>query len=96
MDTRFCSQANLAVWLEYHFELNPEPNDFVFSYKGLTCPIHIKEKFQNLMRVEFSAPDFETEKPGLLGTHSVRKCAVTFARGVGCSKVRFFHFLFEH
>ena len=92
MDTRFCSQANLAVWLEYHFELNPEQNDFVFSYKGLTCPIRITEKFQNLMREEFSAPDCEKKKPGLLGTHSVRKYAVTFARGVGCSTVRIFSF----
>ena len=59
MDTSFGSQANLAVWLEHHLELNTEPNDLVFSYKGLTCPIHIKEKFQNLMRVEFSASDLK-------------------------------------
>ena len=72
-------QLSLAVWLEYHFELNPEPNDFVFSYKGLTCPISMKQKFQNLIIVEFSAPDFENRKPGLWGTYSVRKLLTLLA-----------------
>jgi len=32
MDTRYDVLSNLGVWLEFHFELNPGENDFVFAY----------------------------------------------------------------
>ena len=31
---RYCVVSLLAVWLEYHFELNLEENKFYFGYKG--------------------------------------------------------------
>ena len=46
MDTRFCSQANLAVWLEYHFELNTESNDFVFLIKVSHVPFALRRSFK--------------------------------------------------
>ena len=42
MDPRYCPLANLGPWLEYHYELFPGKNAFIFSYSGLDLSlIHI-------------------------------------------------------
>ncbi len=60
----------------------------MFGYNGLDDPIRIKEKISRLLRDSLQDDEFVFDRPGLLGTHSIRKCAVTFARGNGCTKVR--------
>ena len=44
IDPHYCPLANLGPWLEYHYELFPGENAFIFSYSGLDGPIYIKEK----------------------------------------------------
>jgi hypothetical protein len=88
MDSRYDVHSNLGLWLEYHYEQYPGENEFVFGYNGLDDPIRIKEKISCLLRDSLQDDEFVFDRPGLLGTHSIRKCAVTFARGNGCTKVR--------
>lgn len=87
MDTRYDVHSNLGIWLEYHYELYPGENEFVFSYSGLDDPIRIKERMSRLLTDSLADSDFILDRPGLVGTHSIRKLAVTFARGNGCTKV---------
>ena len=49
MDTRYDVHSNLGIWLEYHYELYPEENKFVFSYSGLDDPVWIKERVSHLL-----------------------------------------------
>jgi hypothetical protein len=44
MDPRYCLHANMGPWLEYHFELDLQKNELIFSYCGLDDPIRIKER----------------------------------------------------
>ena len=87
MDTRYDVHSNLGIWLEYHYELYPGENEFVFSYSGLDDPIRIKERMSRLLTDSLADIDFILDRPGLVGTHSICKLAVTFARGNGCTKV---------
>ena len=87
MDTRYDVLLNLGLWLKYHFELNPGENEFVFGYSGLDDPIRIKERLARQLKEILLSDSFMCARAGLLGTHSVRKMAVTFARGTGCTKV---------
>jgi hypothetical protein len=87
MDTRYDVLSNLGLWLEYHFELNPGENEFIFGYSGLNDPIRIKERLARQLKEILLSDSFMSTRAGLLGTHSVRKMAVTFARGTGCTKV---------
>ena len=88
IDPRFCPHANLGPWLKYHFELDPQENEFIFSYCSLDDPIHIKERIREALNDVLRGDGFTVARVRVLGTHSVRKFAVTFARGNGCSKVR--------
>jgi hypothetical protein len=85
MDTRYCALCNLGLWLEYNYEMNPAPNDFVFGIEGLEDPERIKKKFGSLFTTTIRR--VPKCKPGLTGTHSLRKLASTFARSNGCGKV---------
>ena len=87
MDTRFDFLSNDGLWLEYHYMVNPGENEFIFGYEGLDDPIQIKERLSRLLGDTLRDTDFNLDRPGLVGTHSIRKMAVTFARGNGCSKV---------
>jgi hypothetical protein len=87
MDTRYDCVSNLGLWLEYHYEVNPEENEFIFAYSGLDDPIRIKERLRRQLTDVLRGDEFVMDREGLLGTHSVRKMAVTFARGNGCTKV---------
>jgi hypothetical protein len=77
----------LGLWLEYRFEIHPEQNEFVFCVEGLEDPERIKDKIRRILSKIFKDEDFIIQEVGLLGTHSIRKYAVTLARGCGCSKV---------
>ena len=79
MDTCYDVHSNLGLWLEFHLEHNPEDNEFLFGYDGLDNPIRIKERLSCFMHDTMSRDSFQLDSPGLVGTHSVRKCAVTFA-----------------
>jgi hypothetical protein len=92
MDTRYDVLSDLGVWLEYHFELSQGDNEFVFGYSGLDDPIRIKEHLSHQLKDILLSDSFMAARAGLLGTHSVRKMAVTFARGTGCTKVGFLVF----
>ena len=94
MDTRYDVLSNLGLWLEYHFELNPGENEFIFGYSGLNDPIRIKERLARQLKEILLSDSFMSTRAGLLGTHSVRKMAVTFARGTGCTKVSSHRVLF--
>ncbi len=41
MDTRYCVITGVALWLEHHFKLDPQENDFLFSIGGV-CPDHFE------------------------------------------------------
>lgn len=61
MDTRYCTVSNVSLWLEYHFLLDPEYNEFLFGYGGLSDPICIKETLGPL----FSAATNRDEMDGI-------------------------------
>ncbi len=41
--TACCVLSHFAVWLEYHFQLNPEENEFFFGVHGYNDPVNIKQ-----------------------------------------------------
>ena len=88
MDTRYCAVANVAVWTEFNYLTNSDPDlsEYVFSVDGLDDPVRIKERISNLMNSTLTSATI-LERPGLVGTHSLRKLAVTFARNQGMTKV---------
>ena len=87
MDTRYDCISNLGLSLEYHYELNTEEHEFSFAYSGLDDPIRIEERLRHQLTDVLKEDEFVMDREGLLGTHSVRKMAVTFAQGNGCTKV---------
>jgi hypothetical protein len=86
MDTRYCVLANLAMWMESYLFTDPTQNDFVFK-NGLDDPDRIKDVIRRGFNHAIKSPEFMSERPGLIGTHSVRKLAVTHARSNGCTRV---------
>jgi hypothetical protein len=68
--------------------LDPQENEFIFSYCSLDDPIRIKERIREALNDVLRGDGFTVARVRVLGTHSVRKFAVTFACGNGCSKVR--------
>ena len=88
MDTRYCAVANVAVWTEFNYLTNSDPDlsKYAFSVDGLDDPVRIKERISNLMNSTLTSATI-LERPGLVGTHSLRKMAVTFARNQGMTKV---------
>lgn len=79
MDTRYCTMANV----------NPESNEFLFGYAGLSDQIRIKENLTCLFTAATNGELFDGIGGGPVGTHSCRKLAVNIARGIGCSKIYF-------
>lgn len=85
-DWRYCALSNLAAWLEYHWTLNPEENDFFFGVGGETSPESIKATASYHLRRLLNSDTFVLAAEGETGTHSLRKFAVNIARRSGCSK----------
>jgi hypothetical protein len=85
-DWRYCVPSLLGSWLELHFLLNPEANEFLFGAFGLSDPIAIKRSAGYHLRKIFKDDEFVTELLSELGSHSNRKHGVTTARKSGCSK----------
>ena len=85
-DWRYCVLSLLASWLELHFLLNPEPNEYFFGAFGMTDPITIKNSAGYYLRKIIKDEDFIRAVIGQLGSHSNRKFGVTYARKSGCSK----------
>ena len=72
---RYCVVSLLMVWLEYHFELKLEKNEFHSGYKSATNPDWIKAT------AAYHLKKICLDKAiSLIGTHSVRK----FAMNKGC------------
>ena len=94
MDPWYDTHSLLGLWLEYRFEFYPQDNEFVFCVDDLEDPDRIKDKIRKILFNILKSDEFEVRDSGLLGTHSTRKYAVTFARGTGCSKVSIILFLF--
>ena len=93
MDPKYDVLSALGLWSEYHCQTNPEPNEFIFGCCGLDDPVRIKEQMSRVLKHILSEMNLNGRR---LGTHSLRKLAVTFARGAACSKVSQFihHILF--
>ena len=89
-DWRYCVVSHLATWLELHFELNPEDNEFFFGARGATDPDAIKASAAYYLRALCKNDNFVLELmeeiEGKTGTHSVRKFACNKSRGNGCSR----------
>ena len=88
-DWRYCVVSLLAVWLEYHFELNSEENEFYFGCKGATDSEPIKvsaayflKKICDNLAIDLTLDEAMT----LIGTHLVRRFSVN--KGRGCSLSR--------
>jgi len=84
-------RSDEGLWLKYQFSLYTGSNEFIFAYEGLNDPICINERISisSLLSETLSAVYFTLNRPGLLRIHSIRRMAVTFVRGNGCSKVCF-------
>jgi hypothetical protein len=100
MDPKYCTLLSLGImWMEACLAVDQVPNEFVFKINSLDCPIRIKETIQRGFKEAVTDPLFLMDKPGPIGTHSVRKAAATYARGNGCTKVRVFYLFaicFQH
>ena len=88
-DWRYCVLCHLAVWLEHHFQANPEENEFFFGVHGYDAPEDIKGHasyhLRKLTASENIDVDFD-EVDGKTGMHSIRKFAVNKCRGQGMTK----------
>jgi hypothetical protein len=85
-DWRYCVISLLASWLELHFTINPEENNYIFGAWGLDDPIKIKRSATYHLKKIINDEEFIHALLEALGSHSLRKMAVTLARGGGCSK----------
>lgn len=85
-DPRYCVLSALALWLEFS-GANYAPNDLLFAYDGDSCPERVKAKMQDAFKSGMES--ITKDKPGNVGTHSIRKMAGTFAVGNGCTQVCF-------
>ena len=66
--------------------MHPKQNEFIFCVDGLEDPIRIKERIRKVLSIVLSNDQFHIRDVGLLGSHSIHKFGVKFARGNGCSK----------
>ena len=79
MDVRLCPLLNLAVYLEVYGKISTTPpSDFLFG-----SPNDGHKVLRNTIGKVFNSPDFVKLKEGLLGTHSIRKGAATYASRCG-------------
>jgi len=83
-DPMYCVLLSLAIYLEVWFGAGEEHNQFLFG-KGDTAKKNLR-LMSKAFRDTWKRPDFVKVKPGLLGTHSLRKFPCTMARNAGCSK----------
>ena len=87
---RYCVLSLISTWLEHHFEMNPEANEYFFGAKGATDSKSIKASAAYYLRKLCKNDNFILELmeeiAGKTGTHSVRKFACNKSRGTGCSK----------
>jgi len=86
MDRRYRVLIGLSMWLEMHYMLNSENNEYIFGIDGRTNPISIKAKASSLLLSIFEDNEFNVVDNGNKGTHGMRKFATNKARGNGCSK----------
>jgi hypothetical protein len=88
MDTDFCVLMALAIYLEHWIEHGDGlQSRFLFSDDiDDGAPKRVKDNIQETLRRDvFGSNAFVRVRPGLLGTHSLRKFASTFARRNGCT-----------
>jgi hypothetical protein len=83
MDPHYDTLSLLGLWLEFRFAMHPKQNEFIFCVDGLEDPIRIKERIRKVLSIVLSNDQFHIRDVGLLGSHSIRKFGVTFARGNG-------------
>ena len=89
---RYCVLSHLAMWLELHFELNPDDNEFIFGAEGKSDPDSIKTSAAYHLRSLMRSGDFTLDAADELddmretGSHSTRKFGVNLGRGDGCSR----------
>lgn len=86
MDWRYCPLNLVGTWLELHFTLNPEENEFFFGVGGANNPDSIKTTASSLLSAVLEHEDFTRLGNGGIGSHSFRKFAVTVARRLALSK----------
>ena len=88
-DWRYCVLLLLGVWLEYHFEMNPQENKFYFGFEGEMDPDSIKATtayhLKKIMNGEDIKVDFNEVKY-FTGTHSIRKFSCNKGRGGGLNR----------
>jgi hypothetical protein len=85
-DWRYCVLSLLSSWLELHFFLNPEENEFIFGAWGYKEHAKIKTSATYFLKKIINDEEFVHALLEALGSHSLRKFAVTIARGNGCTK----------
>ena len=76
----------LESWLDLHFFLYPEENEYIFGAWGFTEHMKIRGNATYYLNKIINDEEFVhalLEAPGL---HSLRKYAVMIARGNGCRK----------
>jgi hypothetical protein len=86
IDSSFCVLLNLALWLELSCH-RTSPYVFNFS-EDITVPsggVKAKNRVMDVLRVVLRELQLNLEE-GEVGTHSIRKCALTHVRGNGVSK----------
>ena len=93
LDLAFCCILNLGLWLEvFHGTVSDGRNrPFVFAFtdeinNAEKAADRIKAKLARVLRPVLKRLNMESVLEGLLGTHSVRKFASSYARGNGIQK----------
>ena len=85
MDSRYCVQLSMALYLETWLEGDGKDSEYVFVNVG-TYPEHAKRNSYNCLKEIINSEDFVASGDGPLGTHSVKKYATTHARRSGCNR----------
>ena len=80
----YCVLLRLAVVLQIFYMINGSVGDFVFSNDNNFK--RSKKNVYNTLKQVWANDDFILTEEDLLGSHSLRKYAATFARRNGCSR----------
>ena len=84
-DPDFCVLLALATHIESSAACSNNSSPFVFSLHGVgdSIPGTTKSAVYAALKTVFQSASFKAEREGLLGSHSLRKCASNYAQDCG-------------
>ena len=89
IDSKYCALIGLAIHMEcFRSKFGGPHGDFLFALAGVETgvPAASKTRARDGLKSALRNPNFVLEGENMLGTHSVRKFATSYARWCGCQE----------